>query len=84
MTRVVGPNGQVVIPKPLRDKLDIQPGDAVDFWQEEDHIVLAPSQRRESLYGRLRGQDLTGELLRERALDGEREGRRLTPNMETP
>jgi antitoxin PrlF len=74
MTHVVGPKGQVVIPKALRDELGIEPGDAVDFWQEDDHIVLAPSHRREPLYGRLRGQDLTGELERERALDREREG----------
>jgi AbrB family looped-hinge helix DNA binding protein len=73
MTHVVGPKGQVVIPKALRDELGIEPGDEVDFWQEDDHLALAPVRPR-PLLGRFAGQDLTAELERERALDRVREG----------
>ena len=31
MTHRVGPKGQVVIPKAIRDRLGIKPGDTVDF-----------------------------------------------------
>ncbi|MEX1009593.1 MAG: AbrB/MazE/SpoVT family DNA-binding domain-containing protein [Acidimicrobiia bacterium] len=73
MTHVVGRKGQVVIPKALRDKLGIEPGDEVDFWQEDDHLALA-TVRPPPLLGRFAGQDLTAELERERALDRVREG----------
>ena len=38
MTHKVGPEGQVVIPKDLRDVLGIEPGDEVTFWRDGDHL----------------------------------------------
>ena len=73
MTYRVGPKGQVVIPKELRDELGIEPGDEVSFWRHEDHVALRPTHRRPALRGRFARRDLVGELERQRAGDLERE-----------
>lgn len=72
MTHRVGPKGQVVIPKQLRDELGIEPGDEVSFWRHEDHVALRRVGQR-PLRGRFRGSPLTDELESERARDRERE-----------
>ncbi len=41
MTGRIGTKGQVVIPKALRDRAHLQPGDEVDFELREEEIVLA-------------------------------------------
>jgi AbrB family looped-hinge helix DNA binding protein len=68
MTHRVGPKGQVVIPKELRDELSIEPGDEVSFWLDGDHVSLRPA-RRAALRGRFRGSDLVGVLAAERRSD---------------
>jgi AbrB family looped-hinge helix DNA binding protein len=40
MTFRVGPKGQVVIPKAIRDELGISPGDRVDVEQQEGAVVV--------------------------------------------
>lgn len=76
MTHRVGPKGQVVIPKELRDELGIEPGDEVSFWLQDDHVALRPTDRRRELRGRFRGSDLVDELSAQRASDRAREGTR--------
>ena len=76
MTHRVGPKGQVVIPKELRDELGIEPGDEVSFWRHDNYVAVRPAGRRRPLRGRFRGLALTGELERERATDRAREGAR--------
>ncbi len=39
----VGPKGQVVIPKELRDEFKISPGDEVSFDVKEGTILIYPS-----------------------------------------
>lgn len=73
MTHRVGPKGQVVIPKALRDELGIQPGDEVTFWCQDDHVAVRPTGRGGALRGRFAGTDLTAELERSRAADRARE-----------
>lgn len=75
MTHRVGPKGQVVIPKDLRDALGIEPGDDVDFWWQDDHIALRPASHRRPLRGRFAGSALVGGLEREREADRGREAR---------
>ncbi len=73
MTRRVGPKGQVVIPKELRDELGIEPGDEVNFWLHGDHVAVRPAEHRQPLRGRFRGSPLSDELTRERASERARE-----------
>jgi AbrB family looped-hinge helix DNA binding protein len=40
MTYRVGPKGQVVIPKAIRDELGIEPGDEVDVERRRAEVVI--------------------------------------------
>lgn len=42
----VGPKGQAVIPKPIRDKLGIQPGDDVAFTLHDEHAHVEKAGAR--------------------------------------
>jgi AbrB family looped-hinge helix DNA binding protein len=76
MTHRVGPKGQVVIPKDLRDQLGILPGDEVSFQREGDHVLVRRAGRDVPLRGRFRGSGLTDELARQRRADRAREAAR--------
>ncbi|MEI6624131.1 MAG: AbrB/MazE/SpoVT family DNA-binding domain-containing protein [Actinomycetes bacterium] len=73
MTSRVGPKGQVVIPKELRDQLGIAPGDRMDFWLEGDHVAGHKAAPKTPLRGRCRGLSLTSDLVAQRTADRERE-----------
>jgi AbrB family looped-hinge helix DNA binding protein len=62
MTHRVGPKGQVVIPKPMRDQLGIAPGDEVDFTLEDGAVRVEPAGAQPSLRGSLAGLGLTEAL----------------------
>ncbi len=67
MKSSVSEKGQVVIPKPLRDRLGIRPGQELDF--EEDHGRLIATKVRaedsvESVYGILASRESTNALMR--------------------
>lgn len=66
MTSRVGPKGQVVIPKPLRDRLGIKPGDEVDFDFDGEAVLVTPYRESRSLRGAFAGAQLTTELERAR------------------
>ena len=55
MTHKVGPKGQVVLPKAMRDALGIQPGDEVRFDKGEDGIVVRKAKSRAEIVRGLRG-----------------------------
>lgn len=73
MTHKVGPKGQVVIPKDLRDQLGIEPGDEVTFAREGDHVLVRRADPLAPLRGRFRGSRLTRVLEQERRTDSARE-----------
>lgn len=75
MTYKVGPKGQVVLPKAIRDRLGIRPGDEVTVDERGEDIVIRPVRQPVRLRGMLahlpgRG---TEALLEERRRDRERE-----------
>ena len=76
MTHRVGPKGQVVIPKELRDELGIEPGDEVSFWRHDDHVAVRPVSHRRPLRGRFEGTVLVDTLAAERDADRRRESTR--------
>ncbi len=63
MSTMVTTKGQVTIPKPVRDRLGIAPGDAVDFTMAPDgRLVLTKANARQpaSRFAALRGAAGTG------------------------
>ncbi len=58
MTSVVGQRGQIVIEKPLRDALGLQPGYIALQRLVDDHVEVYfyPPEHAESLRGMLSGQ----------------------------
>jgi AbrB family looped-hinge helix DNA binding protein len=41
--------GRVVLPKPIRDRLQIAPGESLEIESFEDHIVLRPVRERATM-----------------------------------
>lgn len=80
MTYKVGPKGQVVLPKALRDELGIRPGDEVEVERRGDALLVQRVAPRSRVYGALAGTDvdLLADLRAERQTETERDGRRLT------
>lgn len=73
MTHLVGPKGQVVIPKELRDEFGIRPGDEVSFWRHGDHVAVRPAHQRPVLRGRFAGAHLEDILRAEREAERARQ-----------
>jgi antitoxin PrlF len=68
MKVTVSEKGQVTVPKPLRDRLDIRPGDQLDFTEDAGRLVVSKAFRGDpiaSVYGVLKTPRNTDELIRE-------------------
>ena len=63
-TQKVGPKGQVVIPKKIRDELGIEPGDEVIVSLSENNIIIQSVSSTKNLMGIFAGLDLL-EILEE-------------------
>jgi AbrB family looped-hinge helix DNA binding protein len=66
MTGRIGAKGQVVIPKSIRDQLNLHPGDEVDFELQDQRIVLVASRRPRGPGGRFAGSGMAERLLEDR------------------
>jgi len=70
MTNRVGSKGQVVIPKALRDRAGIQPGDDVEFeLRDDEQIVLTARRAPGRLGGRFARSGMASRLLEARAAE---------------
>jgi AbrB family looped-hinge helix DNA binding protein len=69
MTTRMGAKGQVVIPKAVRDRAGLQPGDEVDIDLDGDTVVLTPVRRERQLAGRFVGSGMAQRLLDDRATE---------------
>jgi hypothetical protein len=60
-------------PKDLRDEFGIEPGDAVVFWRDGDHVAVRAVHGTRPLKGRFAGRALVDQLEGDRAADRQRE-----------
>jgi AbrB family looped-hinge helix DNA binding protein len=72
MTRRIGRKGQVVIPKPLRTAVGLEPGDEVTFSREGNAIRVERVASPDTLMGRLAGHRLVEALERDRQIERRR------------
>jgi AbrB family looped-hinge helix DNA binding protein len=67
-TSRVSEKGQVTIPKPMRERLGIRPGEVVEFREEPGRLVIEKAPTRDALdelYGVLDLGRTTDEFVRE-------------------
>jgi AbrB family looped-hinge helix DNA binding protein len=66
MKRTVSQKGQVTIPKPLRERLGMRPGNVLDFSEEQGRLVATKVTAQdpvESVYGVLGLNRSTDDLI---------------------
>ena len=64
----VSERGQITIPKRLRERLGIRPGQVLDFQEEEGRLVVTKDMRQDpidAVYGVLRLKRSTDQLMTE-------------------
>jgi AbrB family looped-hinge helix DNA binding protein len=80
MTHKVGPKGQVVVPKELRERHGLKPGDEVVFDDTDGEIrirrAMTKAEILDDLQGSMAGTDLLAAYAEEKRLDREREIRK--------
>jgi AbrB family looped-hinge helix DNA binding protein len=69
MTHRIGAKGQVVIPKEIRDRLGLRPGDGVTFQLDDGGVRIEPAGSASSLRGSFSGHDLVATLEEDRAAE---------------
>ena len=66
MKATISPKYQVVIPRELRENLNLRPGEKVEFLQYENRIEMIPVRDIKKMRGFLKGMDTTVEREKDR------------------
>jgi AbrB family looped-hinge helix DNA binding protein len=66
MKVTISPKYQVVIPRELREKMQLKPGGKVEFLQYENRIEMIPVRDIKKMRGFLKGIDTTVEREKDR------------------
>jgi AbrB family looped-hinge helix DNA binding protein len=66
MTGRVGAKGQVVIPKTIRDRVQLHPGDEVEFELRDEQIVIVARRHADRLGGCFAASGMAARLLEDR------------------
>lgn len=66
MKATISPKYQVVIPRELRESLQLKPGEKVEFIQYENRIEMIPVRDIKKMRGYLKGIDTTVEREKDR------------------
>lgn len=67
MTSKVGPKGQVVIPKAIREQVQLHPGDEVEVGLRDDRIIITARRHTDPLGGTFKQSGMAARLLEDRA-----------------
>lgn len=67
MTSKIGQKGQVVIPKAIRDQVQLHPGDEVEVGLQDDRIVITARRQVDGLAGKFAHSGMAARLLEDRA-----------------
>jgi len=57
---VISPKFQIVIPKEIRERLGLKPGQRVALIEREGHVTMVPQRPLSELRGILKGADTSG------------------------
>ncbi|MBZ0154712.1 MAG: AbrB/MazE/SpoVT family DNA-binding domain-containing protein [Alphaproteobacteria bacterium] len=66
MKATISPKYQVVIPREIRESLQLKPGEKVEFLQYENRIEMIPVRDIKKMRGYLKGIDTTIEREKDR------------------
>jgi antitoxin PrlF len=67
MYRTISEKGQITVPKQLRERLGIRPGDRLEFTEESGHLLLRKASEQDpvsSVYGILSLDGSTDTVIR--------------------
>jgi antitoxin PrlF len=67
MHSVISEKGQITVPKPLRERLGIRPGDRLEFTEDQGHIVVSKATSQDpvrAVFGILKMDESTDDALR--------------------